>query len=336
MTTERFEIENLRREDQEEKPESVENRLRGLEDLIRRGDTVGIWKQEACGHEILTAEEERELTRRCFEGREAEQEKSRGDCGKEREARLQHLVSEGERARDKLVNANQRMVMSIATKYKGRGLPFSDLIQEGSIGLMTAIDRYDPEKGTRLSTYSYYWIEQTITRALGNIGKTIRMPVHAYEEALKLVKTRNSMYQDLDREPTEEELAKEIGMRRDKVSLLLGSIDDPLSLDVLVNEGEDTTFEEMIRDDGHKTVEEQVKEGMLKESIGDLLATLTPREAKILELRFGLNGSGAETLEEIGQKFGLTRERIRQIEKKALRRLRHPRRARKLRDFYED
>jgi RNA polymerase primary sigma factor len=243
-------------------------------------------------------------------------------------------VSDGVMAREHLIKANTRLVVSIAKRYMGRGVPFLDLIQEGNLGLMKAVEKYEYQRGFRFSTYATWWIRQTITRAIADQGRTIRVPVHMVDRIRQLYRTTHEMEQKLGRVPTTDELAEEIGVNTSKVEWMMRVSWLPLSLESPINDDEeDSELGMFIEDQLTPTPSQSTYGNLLREKVQEVLDTLPPREARILRLRFGLENGRAYTLEEVGQKFGLTRERIRQIESKALRRLRHPRRARQLKDY---
>jgi RNA polymerase primary sigma factor len=305
----------------------------GLDELISRGDSFSIYRQEALGHPLLDKEEEKRLFELFKKGREAARELEFDGDSQERKEELQSLVEIGSVSREVIVGANQRLVVSVVKQYLGRGLAIEDLEQEGNIGLFKAIENFDIEKGNRFSTYAVWWIRQTTTRALGNRSKTIRMPINAQRE-LRAVRKAEKRLKQRENKPTDEQLEKESGIRVDRIRALRRAALEPLSLEMPIDNG-DLTLGDTIEDEVSGTVEARLNGNLLREQIRNALDTLTPREAKILELRFGLDGAGERTLEEVGEKFGLTRERIRQIQKKAIRRLRHPRRSRKLKDFLE-
>jgi RNA polymerase primary sigma factor len=242
-------------------------------------------------------------------------------------------MSNGLRAREHIIKANTRLVVSIAKKYMGRGVPFLDLIQEGNLGLMKAVEKFEYQRGFRFSTYATWWIRQTITRAIADQGRTIRLPVHMTDRIRRLYRTFHELEQVLGRPPTAEELATKLELPPKRVQWLLQVSWIPLSLESPVNNEDESELGMFVEDKLTPSPSQIVYQNMLRDRMDKVLATLTPREARILRLRFGLDDNHPYTLEEVGRKFGLTRERIRQIEGKALRRLRHPRRARQLRDY---
>jgi RNA polymerase primary sigma factor len=298
-------------------------------------DTVGMYLKEMSRVPLLKVEEEYGLAVRIQEGRAARTEllRSVGRRATLEQKRLEALVQDGLLARDHLIKANTRLVVSVAKKYIGRGVPFLDLIQEGNLGLMKSVEKYDVTRGFRFSTYATWWIRQMITRALADQSRTIRLPVHMNDRIRQVYRATHDLEQRLGRVPTQPELAAELGLELSRLELILKSSRIPLSLDSPVGEDEDSDLGMFIEDEFSPTPIQSAYESMLKEKVNEVLDSLSPREARILRLRFGLDDGNAYTLEEVGDKFGLTRERIRQIEGKALRRLRHPLRARQLKEY---
>ncbi len=295
-------------------------------------DVVGLYLKEMARVPLLNTEEEISLAMRLEAGAEAAR-KLRANPNSPKAAEWEAAIVEGQTARDHLIKANTRLVVSIAKKYMARGVPFLDLIQEGNLGLMKAVEKFDYRRGFRFSTYATWWIRQTITRSIADQGRTIRVPVHMSDRIRRLYRAARQLEQDNGRKPTPEELGAALKLDPRKVRWMLRVSWQPLSLERPVGEDDDSEFGQFIENDSVPSPAQATYDKMLREKIEALLKTLTPREARILCLRFGLLNGKSHTLEEVGQKFGLTRERIRQIEGRALRRLRHPRRSRHLRDY---
>lgn len=275
-------------------------------------DPVRMYLKEIGKVPLLTADEEIRLSKEMEAGGEA-----------------------GKRAQQRLAEANLRLVVSIAKRYVGRGMLFLDLIQEGNLGLIKAVEKYDYRKGFKFSTYATWWIRQAITRAIADQARTIRIPVHMVETINKLIRVSRQLLQELGREPTPEEIAKEMNMSVERVREILKISQEPVSLETPIGEEEDSHLGDFIQDDNVPVPADAAAFTLLKEQLVEVLGTLTDREQKVLRLRFGLDDGRARTLEEVGKEFNVTRERIRQIEAKALRKLRHPSRSRKLKDYLD-
>ncbi len=298
-------------------------------------DNVSLYLKEMSRVPLLSHAEEIDLSQRIESGRAARKEKE--SCKRISKRRLEELdtfIEDGRQARDHLIKANTRLVVAVAKRYTMRGVPFLDLIQEGNLGLMKAVEKFEYQRGFRFSTYATWWIRQTITRSIADQGRTIRVPVHMVDRIRQLYKTTHEMEQALGRVPTMEELAEKIGTTPDKVDWMLRVSWLPLSLESPVNDDdEESELGMFVEDLITPTPAQATYTKILKEKVEEVLESLPPREARILRLRFGLEDGHPYTLEDVGAKFGLTRERIRQIEGKALRRLRHPRRARQLKEY---
>ena len=335
-----IEVQGTTEKVQEQQPQQdvpdIQKTLVTLEPLQGESiDAVGLYLKEMSRVPLLKTEEEVDLARRIEKGKKAERQLNRlnGRTPRQEKETLKVLIIDGQSARDHLIQANTRLVVSIAKKYLGRGVPFLDLIQEGNLGLMKAVNKYDYRRGFRFSTYATWWIRQTITRSIADQGRTIRVPVHMIDRIRLLYKTARRMEQVLGRPPKVEELSEKLDIEARKVQWMLQVSWLPLSLESPVGDDEDSELGMFVEDDTTPTPSQATIQNLLGQKVKEVLDSLSPREARILRLRFGLENGRTYTLEEVGEKFGLTRERIRQIEGKALRRLRHPMRARQLREF---
>ena len=301
-------------EEEAESPENINDKMLLDDNTLTKdlniNDPVRMYLKEIGQIKLLTTDEELDLADRILEG--------------------------DEQAKTTLAEANLRLVVSIAKRYVGRGMLFLDLIQEGNIGLMKAVEKFDVTKGYKFSTYATWWIRQAITRAIADQARTIRVPVHMVETINKLARIQRQLTLELNREPTEEELAKKMNTSIDKIREIYKISQEPVSLETPIGEEDDSHLGDFIKDEHNMSPEEYATNEMLKDEISDILLTLTEREEKVIRLRFGLEDGKARTLEEVGQMFGVTRERIRQIEAKALRKLRHPSRSRKLKDYLDN
>ncbi|MHB0857600.1 MAG: sigma-70 family RNA polymerase sigma factor [Anaerolineae bacterium] len=301
---------------------------------IASDDTISLYLKEMARVPLLTAEQEVTLARQFEQGQKARRELAQNtELSEDEKDRLVMLIERGEGGRTHLIRANTRLVVSIAKRYLGQGVPFLDLIQEGNLGLIKAVEKFDYRRGHRFSTYATWWIRQAITRALADQGRVIRLPVHLSDRIRKVYQIAQQLEQDWGRQPTPEEIAQELSLPAQKVQWMLKVSQRPLSLEKPVGEEEDSELGSFIPDEEAPTPSDSTYQHLLQEKLDDILTTLTPREARILRLRFGLQDGRSYTLEEVGRKFGLTRERIRQIEHEALDRLRHPSRSRQLRDY---
>ncbi len=302
-------------------------------------DPVRMYLKEIGKVPLLTADQEVELATVMSAGREAQErlaqaEQEGADPIPEDElAELKKQVKAGEKAKQQLAEANLRLVVSIAKRYVGRGMLFLDLIQEGNLGLIKAVEKFDYTKGYKFSTYATWWIRQAITRAIADQARTIRIPVHMVETINKVIRVSRQLLQELGHDPSPNEIAAEMGMPVEKVREILKIAQEPVSLETPIGEEEDSHLGDFIPDEGASEPSEAASFTLLKEQLMDVLSTLTPREEKVLKLRFGIEDGRTRTLEEVGKEFNVTRERIRQIEAKALRKLRHPSRSKKLKDF---
>jgi RNA polymerase primary sigma factor len=301
---------------------------------VSADDPVGLYFRQMAQEPLLTAQEEIELAKRIELGKKARERIIRmKNEQKTWSVHMQKLVGDGQAAREHLGRANTRLVVSIAKRYMGQGLPFPDLIQEGNVGLMRAVDKYDYKRGNRFSTYATWWIRQAITRALAQKTRTIRIPLHMTERIRQMYRTAQSLEQNLGRRPTPEEIAGEMELPADSVRSMMDASQHAIALERPVGDDGDSEFGDFIEDQDSPSPVDAATQHLLEETIEEVLSELTPRQSHILRLRFGLGGGEPHTLEEIANKFGLSRERIRQLEKEALRRLRHPRLAHNLRDY---
>ena len=300
---------------------------------IDTDDTIGLYLKEVSRVPLLTAEQEVELAQRIERGRMAREELAKGSVGKIRRQELRKLIEDGWAAREHLITANSRLVISVAKKYMGRGVPFLDLIQEGNIGLIRATKKFDYRRGHKFSTYATWWIRQAVTRAIADQGRTIRVPVHMGDQINKLLRTQHQLTQRLGRDPSVEELADELDVLPKKVENMIQVSRRPLSLETPTDNEDDSVLGDFIEDDEVPAPDETATFNLLREHLELVLDMLPPREVRILQLRYGLLDGQAYTLEEVGRKMGVTRERVRQIEAQALSRLRHPSIRRKLRDY---
>jgi RNA polymerase primary sigma factor len=300
---------------------------------IDTDDTIGLYLKEVGRVPLLTAIEEVELAQRIEQGRLAREELAKGNVSLRRRKDLQVLIEDGWAAREHLITANSRLVISVAKKYMGRGVPFLDLIQEGNIGLIRAAKKFDYRRGHKFSTYATWWIRQAVTRAIADQGRTIRVPVHMGDQINKLLRVQHQLTQRLGRDPSVEELAGALDVTPQKVENMIQVARRPLSLETPTDDEEDSVLGDFIQDEEVPAPDETATYNLLREHLDNVLNGLPPREVRILQLRYGLLDGQAYTLEEVGRKMGVTRERVRQIEAQALSRLRHPAIRRKLREY---
>jgi RNA polymerase primary sigma factor len=315
---------------------------RALERGVGTSDPVRMYLREIGRVPLLTAVEEVELAQRIEGGAEASEHLADldalgalGDLPADESRAMQRLADDGDEAKSALIQANLRLVVSIAKRYVGRGMQFLDLIQEGNMGLMRAVEKFDYTKGFKFSTYATWWIRQAITRSIADQARTIRIPVHMVESINRVHRMQRQMVQELEREPTVDELADAVGMSADRVREIQRISLDLLSLDAPVGEEDDSYLADFIKDDGAEEPLDAATRQMLQEAVKEVLDELNEREKEVVVMRFGLDDEQARTLEEVGKQFGVTRERIRQIESKTLAKLRHPHRSQKLRDYLE-
>ena len=325
---------NLEEQEEDERADGV-HAVISLDDLanIDTDDTIGLYLKEVSRVPLLTAEEEVDLAQRIERGRMAREELARGNVSIRRRTELRRLIEDGWDAREHLITANSRLVISVAKKYMGRGVPFLDLIQEGNIGLIRATKKFDYRRGHKFSTYATWWIRQAVTRAIADQGRTIRVPVHMGDQINKLLRIQHQLTQRLGREPSVDELAKALEVAPKKVENMIQVARRPLSLETPTDDEEDSVLGDFIEDDEAPPPDDTATYNLLREHLEEVLNSLPPREVRILQLRYGLLDGQAYTLEEVGRKMGVTRERVRQIEAQALSRLRHPSVRRKLRDY---
>ena len=302
-------------------------------------DPVRMYLKEIGKVDLLSPDEEVKLAQQMLEGSQAREildgmtEQEQAAYDPYAMAKLQSAIKAGDKAKKRLAEANLRLVVSIAKRYVGRGMLFLDLIQEGNLGLIKAVEKFDCTKGFKFSTYATWWIRQAITRAIADQARTIRIPVHMVETINKVIRVSRQLLQELGHDPSPEEIAAEMGMPVDRVRDILKIAQEPVSLETPIGEEEDSHLGDFIPDDDAPEPAEAASFMLLKEQLVEVLSTLTPREEKVLRLRFGIEDGHTRTLEEVGKEFNVTRERIRQIEAKALRKLRHPSRSKKLKDF---
>jgi len=323
--------------DEEEKDQFLNSSDPDEDDLknISSDDTVGLYLKEVSRVPLLTAEEEIILSQSMERGRMARKELAAANINKKRRKELLHLIEKGWGARDHLIEANSRLVISVAKKYMHRGVPFLDLIQEGNIGLMRATKKFDYRRGFKFSTYATWWIRQAISRSVADHGRTIRVPVHMGDQISKYMRTLNQLKQSLHREPTNKEVSELLGVPVDKIQYLKKVARRPISFETPIGHDGDTVLGDFLNDDDTPAPEETATANLLREHLDEVIAVLPPREARVIQLRYGLREGRPLTLEELGQKLGVTRERVRQIGAQALRRLQRPSIQRKLRDYLD-
>lgn len=322
--------------DEDEVEEDMRRNLATEENYLANidtDDTIGLYLKEVGRVPLLTAIEEVELAQRIERGRIAREELARGNVSPRRRQELQIIIEDGWAAREHLITANSRLVISVAKKYMGRGVPFLDLIQEGNIGLIRAAKKFDYRRGHKFSTYATWWIRQAVTRAIADQGRTIRVPVHMGDQINKLLRVQHQLTQRLGRDPSVEELAVALDVTPQKVENMIQVARRPLSLETPTDDEEDSVLGDFIQDEEVAAPDETATYNLLREHLESVLNGLPPREVRILQLRYGLLDGQAYTLEEVGRKMGVTRERVRQIEAQALSRLRHPAIRRKLREY---
>jgi len=327
-------------DEDEEDENSVEDEISQLEQTFANAshtkinDPVKMYLKEIGQIPLLNPKQEPVIAKAIQDGEDARAKlAAEPDLSDEEKKELNRISVEGEQAKQLLISSNLRLVVSIAKRYVGRGMLFLDLIQEGNLGLIKAVEKFDYTKGYKFSTYATWWIRQAITRAIADQARTIRIPVHMVETINKVIRVNRQLLQELGHDPTPEETAAEMNMPVDKVREILKIAQEPVSLETPIGEEEDSHLGDFIQDDNVPVPAEAAAFTLLKEQLVEVLSTLTPREEKVLKLRFGIEDGRTRTLEEVGKEFNVTRERIRQIEAKALRKLRHPSRSKKLKDF---
>jgi len=334
-------LESGESKEEEESPEPIEPDVQDEEDYddsaffeaVEADDTIGLYLKEIGRVDLLTAGEEVALAMRMEQGQMAAKELNKNGIDGEERRELEALVADGWAAREHLISANSRLVISVAKKYIGRGVPFLDLIQEGNIGLIRAAKKFDYHRGHKFSTYATWWIRQAVTRAIADQGRTIRVPVHMGDQINKLIRTSHKLTQDLGREPTVQELADALEVPLRKAEQMIKVARRPLSLETPTDDEADSVLGDFVEDVESPEPVEMVTSRMLRDQLNYILSSLPPREVRILQMRYGLVDGETYTLEEVGKKLGVTRERVRQIEAQALSRLRHPTHSRKLREF---
>ena len=349
LESKKVEVLTIKDDDDEEPSDEALLEVEGEEDIevekidlsVPEGtnieDPVRMYLKEIGKVPLLSADEEVELAKEMEIGDNALQQlvEMEDELDEDTRNELEELVARGDAAKKKLAEANLRLVVSIAKRYVGRGMLFLDLIQEGNLGLIKAVEKFDYNKGYKFSTYATWWIRQAITRAIADQARTIRIPVHMVETINKLIRVSRQLLQELGREPSPEEIAEEMEVPVERVREILKISQEPVSLETPIGEEEDSHLGDFIQDENVPVPAEAAASTLLREQLVEVLSTLTEREQKVLKLRFGLDDDRSRTLEEVGKEFNVTRERIRQIEAKALRKLRHPSRSRKLRDYLD-
>jgi RNA polymerase primary sigma factor len=317
--------------EEEELDDELENRLTSID----TNDLIELYFKEAASIPLLSKDEEKDLSKRIERGRLARKEMARGNVPDERSAELHQMIEDEWTALDHLITANSRLVISVAKKYMGRGVPFLDLIQEGNIGLMRAAKKFDYLRGYKFSTYATWWIRQAVTRAIADQGRTIRVPVHMGDKISKMFRMQNDLKQSLERDPSIEELAEALDEPPEKVQYMMKVARRPLSLEMPTTKEGDAVLGDFVEDLETPLPDETATKHLLKEHLEEVMEALPSREVRILRLRYGVPDGKSHTLQEVGEKVGVSRERVRQIEAQALRRLRQPRIQRILRDYLE-